>query len=230
MALKIGQKIISKEGEATSALSSEDFQIEKISTYNILGKEIENACLSGTFLKEQLYAFNVTIKKKKYSQSFVLKLIDDNYKTYYSSGEEAHGNFQRIDLKEYVIPASEEENDSISFSIVFQPNSNIYTKLLFETTELKEESLLGNDNAIDFQSFAIIDTVGSGIEPTLFSSITEIGIQGRPGLRFAINGELFQLGKTGMFVLDDEDFIYQDIQFFIEDPKENCILDFKYKE
>lgn len=230
MALKIGQKIISKEGEATSTLFSEDFQIEKISTYNILGKEIENACLSGTFLKEQLYAFNVTIKKKKYSQSFVLKLIDDNYKTYYSSGEEAHGNFQRIDLKEYVVPASEEENDSISFSIVFQPNSNIYTKLLFETTELKEESLLGNDNAIDFQSFTTINTVESGIESALFPNIKEIGIQGRPGLRFAINGELFQLGKTGMFVLDDEDFIYQDIQFFIEDPKENCILDFKYKE
>ena len=55
MALKIGQKIISKEGEAASSLSSKDFQIEKISTYNILGKEIENTCISGTFLKEQLY-------------------------------------------------------------------------------------------------------------------------------------------------------------------------------
>ena len=230
MALKIGQKIISKEGEAASSLSSKDFQIEKISTYNILGKEIENTCISGTFLKEQLYAFNVIVKKKKYSQSFIVKLVDDNYKTYYSAGEESHGNFQRIDLKEYIVSALEDENDSINFSIVFQPNSNVYTKLLFETTELKEESLLNNDNAINLQSFTIIDTVESGIESTLFPNIKEIGIQGRPGLRFAINGELFQLGKTGMFVLDDEDFIYQDIQFFIEDPKENCILDFKYKE
>ena len=31
-----------------------------------------------------------------------------------------------------MVSALEDENDSINFSIVFQPNSNVYTKLLFE--------------------------------------------------------------------------------------------------
>ena len=59
------------------------------------------------------------------------------------------------------------------------------------------------------------------------SKIKEFGIQAPPGFLFSINGEGFHIGRTGMFYLSEENFIFESIG--ICDEKDPFIIDYKIK-
>jgi hypothetical protein len=119
--------------------------------------------------------------------------------------------------------------DNRVYDFIFTPDKN-YSYFIIISTDGKQCSISFKD--------IFCEEISNVLNQTGYSLIRDIGIQGSPGLRFAINGEGFTLGKSGNFYLSDLDItnIGFHLRGSIEKPffpqeknsKEFFIMSFQY--
>lgn len=132
---------------------------------------------------------------------------------------------------------------STVFELIFTPN-NTYNQIIFELRRLALDFNLENENGIsgrimkiNILNFYLINNVISNYLTANFNklkTLKKIGIQGRPGLMFALDGEEMRIGKTGIYELHDDEITISYLGFIlndstmIPDKKDYFILDFSY--
>lgn len=262
MSLHIGQirYNVNDNYLSTEGIFSEDAILlsEYKTSFRIFGEDIKDAYLNfsdgSCFNSKITYFLNIKVAKRSFDQDIRIKLVNDEYKSYYTAGAEVTGDFQLLSERVYHIPAVENEfidsveeadesienydygNEKYSYetiSLIFTPNADIYNNLIIELDRTGIQNL-GTSAIVDIQETEDYKVLQK-IVPISFEGkgsiekIKEIGIQGNPGLLFAINGEPFRLGKTGTFILADEDFVYTFIGFCCSNKFDTFILDYKYE-
>jgi hypothetical protein len=134
-------------------------------------------------------------------------------------------------------------NDYTTFELIFTPNS-AYNEIIFELRRLALDFNLVNDNGkngrimdIEILDFYIVNNIITDYLQSHFSDLKQlkkIGIQGPPGLLFALNGEEIRIGKSGVYELCHDSISISYLGFCIKesnqvpDGKDFFILDFKY--
>ena len=109
----------------------------------------------------------------------------------------------------------EDENNplSYSFSFVFKPNSKNFNKIIFQSLGDYKIQELEENRIVDLTDISIQEVNTDAIisDSEELKNIKEFGIQAPPGFLFTINGEGFHIGRTGMFYLAENDFIFESI-------------------
>lgn len=111
-----------------------------------------------------------------------------------------------------------------SFEISFVPNST-QDQLIFQITRERNDyqgtarQLTGTINTFN-SLINIIDTIG-------VTSLSKIGIQGKPGLLMNINGEEIHIGRTGIYeMLDDIDVTFIGV---VSTSDDFFLIDYQYE-
>lgn len=163
------------------------------------------------------------------AQDFTIKL---------KNNDNVENNIQEI--RTLKVPAG---TGKVTFELIFNPNSK-YNQLIFELQRLTLDFYLDNGsgssgrimevNILEFSKIInVIDTYLKG----KFSGLTKlkkIGLQGPPGLLFALDGEEIRIGRTGIYELYNDEIEISYIGFIIKDSlftqsgKDFFIMDFKY--
>ena len=188
----------------------------EITTYSYIDKYFD---------MDKTYLLKCSILRKDYEQNILIKLVSPNWNLKNDNNE----NQQLINYINLEIPAIEDETDiSDSFSFVFKPHFNKLNKIIFQS--------LGNYNVSSSEKRIVkitdisifeVNTKSVISDEQELSKIKEFGIQAPPGFLFSINGEGFHIGRTGMFYLSEENFIFESIG--ICDEKDPFIIDYKIK-
>lgn len=187
---------------------NKDFTIDEIN-FNIdyivasIGlKSIEAFDINKTYL------ISFILKKKDYAQKIAVKLIDSNWEI-----KDSLKNEQLINYIPIQIPISIGANDIITekYTFVFKPNFKAFNQIIFQS--LGDYAVSESQNRIvDIESVFIQEVKTENVlSAEECAKIKEFGIQAPPGFLFTINGEGFHVGRTGMFYLAEDDFIFDSI-------------------
>lgn len=212
-----------------------NFNIDyKVTTYSI-NDNIEDST-KNFFDMEKIYLLSFSILRKDYEQNIMIKLIDPSWQI-----KDSLKNEQNINYVALKIPVQTDDNNlqSETFSFVFKPNSKNFNKIIFQS--LGDYEVVKNNNdtenieienrIVDLSDIKIEEVNVNAIfddDKKELSKIKEFGIQGPPGLLFTINGEGFHIGRTGMFYLAEDDFIFESIG--VCDNTLPFVIDYKIEE
>lgn len=193
------------------AIEDQSFTIDDINfniDYNVTTYTyLEN---DNGFDMNKTYLISFSVLQKKYEQNIVLKLIDSKWAL-----KDSLKNEQNINYVALNIPVMEDENNplSYSFSFVFKPNSKNFNKIIFQSLGNYEIQELEENRIVDLTDISIQEVNTDAIisDSEELKNIKEFGIQAPPGFLFTINGEGFHIGRTGMFYLAENDFIFESI-------------------
>lgn len=197
------------------------FSIDDIN-FNIDYKVASISLYEGYFNTEDSYLLSFSILSKNYEQKISVKLIDESWDVRDISKNEQFVNYIPI-----TIP-SEVEHEKYTFSFVFKPNFKKFNEIIFQS--LGDYVVTDNDKRIvDIDDVKIqrINTENV-LDFDELKKIKEFGIQAPPGFLFTINGEGFHMGRTGMFYLAEDDFVFESIG--ICDNTLPFIIDYKIEE
>lgn len=169
--------------------------------YTVVGDEIqfeENLKPVDTTGKQQSYFIRIRVEKGMMAQTFSLKLVN--------------GDKEQI-IKTFSVGAGTGE---ILFEAVFSPKVNIYQKIVVEseqTLTFTVEKVCSIYNILQFLQLA---------------SLKQIGVQGPTDLLMCVNGEEIQIGRTGIYEVNNGVKITS-LGFVVEtNDKKNFIVDYQY--
>jgi hypothetical protein len=204
---------------------------------------------SGYFDSNTVYFIKFQVLKVDYIQKFKIKLISDDYCPYVTissiESEENQAVYQEVMEREFSIPAKETKmvevivenedgtketyqqieyvnpaNEYFYYACAFKPNlSNVYNKIILELNrdEIEEQYKLTAQASASIIKFATV----KNLIPSDINTIKSIGLQGSAGLPFEINGEYFRLGKSELFTLEEDDFVFESIGICCEQEDKN---------
>lgn len=189
-------------------------------TFSIIdssGLTIKNSCInlpSGTLKKDVNYYFIFALTDN--NKSFVVTL---------RGGE-----------KEQPIKFFNRTSPTGIYTMVFTPNDNIYTQIVFKLTERATGSAVvaldktSNNNILTriklYELINIVPKLGD------IDSIKKFGLQGPPGLMFSMNGEEIHIGKSGIYEVEDVNI--NNLSFVLktneDGEKDFFIMDYMYNK
>lgn len=244
MAYNIGQfRRTSNLDDYYENIIANDIQIEQFSkermSENNLQIFFENpyydfSNINKTLNKQNYYYLKFSVKKLNSNQNFYLKL-----KNFSNNELEEEEENQQI-IANFDVPKKflQTDNEWATFEIIIVPNKS-YKQLYWDLTrtlledyktdfniQTNEENVIGRKMNVIINQFAIIKNIVEDI-----NKIVKIGIQGPPSFLMCINGEQIRIGKTGIFEINEDDFIISFIGFI---PKiknnvlEYFIMDYEY--
>jgi hypothetical protein len=131
------------------------------------------------------------------------------------------------------LTAKANDDSYVTFELIFTPNGNNYNQLVFllarTAYDYRVESRIME---VEIEEFSTINNIIADYLPC--DELKKIGIQGPPGLMFVLNGEEFQLGRTGIYELCNDEIVVTYLGFVINDSKQTTdgkdffILDYRY--
>ena len=215
----------------------EQFFKEKISENNLQiffeNPYYDLSDINSVINKQNYYYLNFSVKKLNSAQNFYLKL--KNF--YEEEGSLEEEENQQI-IANFNVPKKilQTNDEWATFEIIIAPN-NSYRQLYWDLSRTllddyrtdsiqTTENIMGRKMNIIINQFAIIKNIIQNI-----NKVIKIGIQGPPSLLMCINGEQIRIGKTGIFEINEDDFIISFIGFI---PKiknntlEYFIMDYEY--
>lgn len=185
--------------------------------------------------KQNFYYLNFSVKRITSTQNFYLKLENFTSDNYEGNALLEENNQQTI--AELTVPQTTLENEWIDFEIIIAPNKN-YGQLYWElrrtisddykntSDQVQNGGAIGREMKIIINKFAIINNILGNI-----NNVVKIGVQGPPSLLMCINGEQIRIGKTGIFEINEDNFIISFVGF-IPKVKNNIleyfIMDYEY--
>lgn len=132
-----------------------------------------------------------------------------------------------------------------TFELIFNPNAT-YDSIVFvlrrDALDFKQYNEADQTNGrflkIEIKKFErilnIIDTELKTLFPKIINGLKKVGIQGPPGLLFALNGEEMHVGRSGIYELYYDGITIKSIGFVLkeslitQDGLDFFIMDFKY--
>lgn len=214
----------------------EQFTKEKISENNLQiffeNPYYDLSDINNIISKQNYYYLKFSVKKLNSAQNFYLKL--ENFNEEDSLEEEEN---QQI-IANFNVPKKilQTGDEWVTFEIIIAPNNN-YKQLYWDLTRTllddyrtdsiqTTENIMGRKMDIIINQFAVIKNIIQDI-----NKVIKVGIQGPPSFLMCINGEQIRIGKTGIFEINEDDFIISFIGFI---PKiknnvlEYFIMDYEY--
>ena len=224
------------ENIITNNIQIEQFFKEKISENNLQiffeNPYYDLSNINNVMNKQNYYYLNFSVKKLNSAQNFYLKL-----KNFYEEDSLEEEENQQI-IANFNVPKKilQTNDEWTTFEIIIAPN-NSYRQLYWDLSRTflddyrtdsiqTTENIMGRKMNIIINQFAVIKNIIQNI-----NKVIKIGIQGPPSLLMCINGEQIRIGKTGIFEINEDDFIIFFIGFI---PKiknntlEYFIMDYEY--
>ena len=148
------------------------------------------------------------------------------------------GSLQTLD--NVYIPSGSAGNDyNVVYEMIIAPNG-VYDQIVFTMDRTDPADLTRNNGDgtygakvnIDVVEFCQVYNVINAMNPNI-EKLIKIGVQGRPGLLMAINGEQIRIGPSGIYEINNGykvtsiGFILQNVSD-TADGKDYFILDYQY--
>lgn len=224
MSYNIGQLRRNQISKYETPITLLDSMVGSLSTVEDSGMTIKNSCINiptGTLKKDINYFFTFKLSNNNSTpKNFVVNL---------RGGE-----------KEQPVKFFNKAIKNNQYTMVFTPNDNVYTQIVFEITSRTDTYTVVNLDTTHvnhvLQNIQLSELVN--VVPKLdgVSSIKKIGLQGPPGLLFSMNGEEIHIGKTGIY--EAEDVNINNLSFVIRnsspvpynDGKDFFIMDYMYNK
>lgn len=138
-------------------------------------------------------------------------------------------------IEEIIIPKPTQEKKSDIYSFIINPNQN-YQKLSFilsrDLTKQEVNPLINKDTAKDnIKNFLILSNLISneGIALDKNQKIVQLGIHSKPGTAMCINGELFKIGRNGVFEINNADIIGINFLNILTTDNKQYMIDYRYE-
>ncbi|AXF52529.1 MAG: carbohydrate binding domain protein [Caudoviricetes sp.] len=210
------------KNQISSYLTNITYRKDLVNTEDtIIAFQNPRLVLSGSNVLSSMYTYYLSFKVRQnatYAQDFTVKLKSD--------AENTEVPFQ--DIKKFNVKKG---NSYSTFEFVFTPNST-FNQVIFELQRLNID-FTGTSRVLNIEitNFSRVNNIISDYLIPKYSGLSnlkKIGIQGKPGLLFTINGEEIRVGRSGIYELYHKDITISYLGFVAIDDDNHFILDFKY--
>lgn len=229
---KIGQMVLTDNDLKLTPVKTKEYESRFNTSYNkiftnTLFEDLYIDLEEGQFFNpSENYYLTLTIAKDpEFESSCVIKLL--NLET---------GAFREIrsDIRTYKDRPSE-------INIIFNPIEASYNSIVLEMQRGEEDFLYMQKNdspkgrilALSEYKIEVIKNILANYDEngkiiSIPHIVTELGLQGKPGQLFTIEGEELRIGKSGVYEMHFENIGINNIGIIPQ--KNTLILDYKYKE